>query len=60
MSHKINLAGISILACLATAQVFAKPASNVVSKDVSCQFKSEFDDTIPTDVSYYQIGCSAI
>ena len=56
MKHIINLAGIGILVCLATAQVSAKPASKVVSKDVSCQFKSEFDDTIPADVSYIKLG----
>ena len=56
MNHKINLAGIGILVCLATAQVSAKPANNVVSKDVSCQFKSKFDDTIPADVSYIKLG----
>lgn len=28
----------------------------MVSKDVSCQFKSKFDDTIPADVSYIKLG----
>lgn len=56
MNHKINLAGIGILVCLATAQVSAKPANNVVIKNVSCQFKSKFDDTIPADVSYIKLG----
>lgn len=56
MNHKINLAGIGMLVCLATVQVSAKPANNVVRKDVSCQFKSEFDDTIPADVSYIKLG----
>lgn len=55
INHKINLAGISILVCLSTAQVSAKLVT-VISKDVSCQFKSEFDDTIPADTSYIKLG----
>jgi hypothetical protein len=53
--HKIYLSYLGAIAFCISVPVLAKTPPRAVP-DGFCQFKSEFDDTIPADVSYIKFG----
>ncbi|MCX5468777.1 hypothetical protein [Acinetobacter nematophilus] len=53
--HKIYLSCLGAIAFCISVAVLAK-APPLAGQEVSCEFKSEFDDTIPADVSYIKFG----
>ncbi len=55
MKSKIYLSCLGAIALCVSTPVLAKTPP-LASQDVSCHFKSEFDDTIPADVSYVKFG----
>lgn len=55
INHKIYLSCLGAIVFCISVPVLAK-APLLAGQEVSCEFKSEFDDTIPADVSYIKFG----